>query len=346
MDVHERVVSADPAVRRAGVYESHYLKANAPDGSGALWLKHNVLAPAPGSAVPEVAEFWLVLWGREDGFRPRVWKQVVPLADVALDGSGVGVTSDVARLRPDAASGAMEDARWELTWRDELPPLRHLAADWAYTGGFPRKKLVTPSPRLRLAGSVTTGGRAVDVGGWVGHRGHNWGSEHAHRYAYGTCNLWDDGADLTVDGFTAKVRVGPVTSPWLTVLRGLAGGAPYGSGRTGSLLSQSGAVDWPTWTAYAGRHRDRIRLEMTLDPDHAAGLRYLHPDGRLSYCYNAKDARVLLLRGGARHTSTAGELEFLVPAPIAGVPLHGEGSPEELRAAAAQTNAGSIGDAM
>ena len=53
-----------------------------------------------------------------------------------------------------------------------------------------------------------------------------------------------------------------------------------------------------------------------------AGLRYAHPDGRESYCYNTKSADVALTAGGRTYTSRQGELEVLFPEPLDGVPLH------------------------
>ncbi len=333
MDDYERIIAAGDVT---GIYESNYLKGNAPDGSGAFWLKHNVLSPRQSDALPAVAEFWCVLWRASDGWRPRVWKRVVDLAEVRLADDRVAIDAGDVRLGPDRAVGGIDEVSWDLAIRDELPPLRHLASAWMYEKSFPRKKVVTGSPRAVFDGSFTVDGERVEVDGWVGHRNHNWGTEHAERYAYGGCNIWDDGADLTVEGFTVQVRLaGPVRSPWLTLLRGMDRGTPYGSGSVLGMIASSGDVDWPAWTAWSGGRRDRRRLEMELDPGHVAGLRYLHPDGALSYCYNAKDARVSFLHGGELRTSSAGELEFLFPEPIEGIRLHGHASIEELRDAVA-----------
>ena len=339
IDTYERVLAAGH-VGPAGIYESNYLKGNAPDGSGAFWLKHNVLVPAAGAGGAPVAEFWCVLWRAADDWQPRVWKQVVPLASVELGADSVLLRGpDVAFERGHARGALRGDptVRWDLEIADELSPLHHFTSAWMYERAFPRKKLVTSSPRAISTGSFEVGGERLEVDGWIGHRNHNWGTEHAERYAYGGCNVWDDGADLTVEGFTVQVRVTRrLRSPWMTLVRGLDGGRAFGSGTVGAMLRQAGEVSWPTWTAWArSRGRRGVRLEMTLDPAHVAGLRYLHPDGRVSYCYNAKDAQVHLLYGPRTLTSRSGELEFLFPEPLPGIALHGEGTLEDLAAAAA-----------
>ncbi|MFO0751102.1 MAG: hypothetical protein U1F43_36320 [Myxococcota bacterium] len=49
-----------------------------------------------------------------------------------------------------------------------------------YTAALPKSKMMTPAPRAVFDGSLTVDGEVLDVRGWVGLRGHNWGREHAH----------------------------------------------------------------------------------------------------------------------------------------------------------------------
>lgn len=285
--------------------------------------------------IPPVAELWAVVWRGRDGFVPRVEKAVVPLAETELATDRVALSNEVAELTPGRAAGRIGGIGWNLSITDELAPLPHFAREWMYRASFPRKKVVTGSPRAVLDGRLEVDGATVDVDGWVGHRNHNWGSEHALVYAYGGCNLWDGGQRVTVEGFTARVRLaGPVVSPWTTMVTGLDGDAPLGTGTVTGALRSAGRLAWPRWAASAPTaDGGRAVLTMTMNPDHAAGLRYLHPDGDVSYCYNVKDARTVLRLDGRRLTSSCGELEFLYPDPVPGIPLHGQDSLAGLRAA-------------
>jgi hypothetical protein len=310
MDAFERIVAA----RVRGLYESNYLKANAPDGSRALWIKHNALVPVEGTGL---GEFWAVAFQR--GQLPVVVKREVPWSEVRADPDAIRLQCGDISLAPDRASGAVAHVSWDLKMRGVQPALFHLPWARMYTGGFPKKKLLTPAPNLVFDGELRVGGERWPVDGWVGLRGHNWGTEHAFRYAYGSVNVWDDGADRTVDGFTAQIRVRGRTSPWLTSVVGRS--PDVAKNRLRHWLG-SGTVALDRWTARWPRPGGGVRLEMTTAPEAYAGLRYVHPDARESFCYNTKFADVIWEVERRRFTSRCGELEVLFPEPAPGIRLH------------------------
>jgi hypothetical protein len=312
VDAYERIVSA----RRRGIYESNYLKANSPDGRRAIWVKHNALVPIEGAGL---GEFWIVLFER--GQTPIVAKREVPWTEVEADPDAIGLRAGAVSLRPERAEGRIADVSWELGLSGGLPPLFDLPYAAMYSGSFPKKKTLTPAPNLRFDGQVRVGGERWDVDGWVGLRGHNWGTEHAHSYAYGTCNTWDDGAgDRAVVGFTARIRLGRGLSPWLT---GVVGTGPDIERNRLRHWLGAGSVAPERWSArWRGPRRRQAELVMTTDPSGYAGLRYAHPDGRESYCYNTKFADVSWTVDDRRYTSRCGELEVLFPEPLPGIDLH------------------------
>jgi hypothetical protein len=312
VDTWERIVCA----RERGLYESNYLKANSPDGTRAIWIKHNALVPIEGAGL---GELWAVLFER--GLAPIVVKREVPWTEVQADPGAIGLRAGGISLAPDRATGAIADVSWDLRLSGGLRPLFHLPYAAMYRGAFPRKKLLTPAPNLRFDGVVRVGGRTWELARWVGLRGHNWGTEHAHTYAYGTCNVWDDGVEgRAVDGYTAKIRVGGRTTPWLSAVVGLGPDVERSRLRD---LPFAGAMSPGRWAvSWAGLHRRKAALVMTADPLTYAGLRYAHPDGRESCCYNTKFADVSWTVDHVSYTSRCGELEVLFPEPLAGVPLH------------------------
>jgi hypothetical protein len=287
IDDWERIVAAGTP----GIYESNYLKANSPDGRRAVWLKHNLLRPTSGESK---VELWAIAF--EVDRAPRVYKRELPFDAVTMADRGVAFAGRGVSLAPTHARGQIADARWSLTLTGGLPPLYHLPHAWMYTAGFPKKKLLTPAPNLRFDGEIHWGAEAWPVAGWVGLRGHNWGTEHAWRYAYGNCSAWDDGIDRTFDGFSAKIRIAGRTTPWLSAIVGHAPEVRRHRMRHW-LAPTDVALD--RWSLRTGP----VRVEMTADPATYVGLRYEHPDGRESYCYNTKFAAVSYEVEGRRYTS-------------------------------------------
>lgn len=311
MDAFERIVAA----RTRGIYESHYLKANAPDGRRALWIKHNALVPIEGTGV---AELWAIAFRR--GAPPLVVKREVPWSEVSADPDALALSVGPVSLDPRRARGAIAHLTWDLRLTGSQPALYHLPHAFLYRGGFPKKKILTPAPNLTFDGTFTIGDEVWSVDGWTGLRGHNWGTEHAHTYAYGSVNRWDDGAaDRAVDGFTARIALGGRLSPWLSAVVGRSPDVRKNRLRhwlgAGTVTPSRWEVGWP-------RPRGGVHLTMSTDPSSYAGLRYRHPSGRESYCYNTKFADVTWLVGSDTHTSRFGELEVLLPEPLPGVPLH------------------------
>jgi len=191
---------ADARFPHAGVrdafYESYYLTAYDPDSPRALWIRHTVWK-APGLA--PVGSVWRTWFGL-DG--PRADKWSTP--DVAV---GPLIRVGDALLTPEGATAP----DWEIRWVGDDPPFAHLPLPLLYAAPLPRTKSVSLRPRVRYDGQVHVDGEAIDLDGWTGMVGHNWGSEHAERWMW----LRGAGPDWLVDMVLGRLRVGPVTTPWI-----------------------------------------------------------------------------------------------------------------------------------
>jgi hypothetical protein len=299
------------ALERSGIYESHYLEAHSPDGDRGLWIKHTLFRPLGGEAC---IELWFVWFVR--GRPPRVCRMDLPWDRLVL-GAGPEILAGPVRLTPTAAEGALGGARWRLRLWGADKPLYHLGWRPLYRLGFPKKKILTPAPGLRFEGTVQLDGQQHELDGWVGLRGHNWGSEHAHSYAYGNCNRWDDGVRRSVDGFTARIRIAGHVSPPLSAL---CVRAPEGDRELTRPWQwpRHGRLDGSSWHL----RRPHTHLVMRCEPGDMVGLRYRQPAGGEQYCYNTKFAQVSLRLGDAVISSRSGELETFFPEPLPDIPLH------------------------
>ena len=327
-DDFDRVLCG-PSAR--GLYESNYLKANDPSGQGALWLKYNLMAPL-ASELPRSAELWAVIWAGP-GRRPLVFKQVVTGPGLETSERALAIRTPAASLEPGRARGVLDSAghrvSWDLVLSGRVAPIFHVPHEAMYRLPFPKKKIMTPRPRLRFDGHVTVDGVERTVDGWVGLRGHNWGAEHPHSYAYCNANLWDQPGRWAFDAFSGRIPLGPLVSPWLSAAVLRTDSRELRLNGLARLVNGSARVEFPSWSCTFRCRGTSLRVRATLEPEDVAGLRYLNPDGRLAYCYNTKFARLELVlrrkgRRVERRTSSLAELEFLGPEPIPGIPLHGD----------------------
>ena len=199
------------AQAKDGLYESLYLTAHHPAEPRALWVRHTVLKPP--AAEPR-ASLWCT-WFGEGGVRagkvstpdvsstPERPLQVGQHAWIGVDGASGGINLDQLR------------ASWDLRFGDPEPPMLHLPKEWMYTAPVPRTKSMSAAPMLRLAGSLEVDGQAVDIDGWPCSIGHNWGTEHAERWIWVHADAETQDGPVWLDAVVGRVRLGPVTTPWI-----------------------------------------------------------------------------------------------------------------------------------
>ncbi|MET0306446.1 MAG: hypothetical protein ABW196_09500 [Solirubrobacterales bacterium] len=199
---------------KAGHYESFYIKACQPGGGRGIWIRHTV-HKHPG-AEPN-ASIWFVLFDREaDG--PRATKVTVPAAELSAP-AGSWIRVDGAEIGPGRARGAVDTdavkASWELTFAGDAEPCKYLPSDRLYETRLPKTKFVAPFPNARFDGRLEVGGETIDISGWPGMIGHNWGSEHAERWVWLEGTGFPDAPGTYFDAGAARVRLGSRISPWI-----------------------------------------------------------------------------------------------------------------------------------
>ncbi len=200
--------------RKAGHYESFYVKACRPGGGQGIWIRHTV-HKRPG-AEPS-ASIWFALFDREaEG--PRATKVTVPAAELSAPARS-WIKVDGAEVGPGRAVGAVDtdavEASWELTFSGDAEPCKYLPSDRLYETRLPKTKFVAPFPDARFDGKLEIGGETVDLDGWPGMIGHNWGSEHAERWVWLEGTGFEGSLDTYFDAGAARIKLGPWTTPWI-----------------------------------------------------------------------------------------------------------------------------------
>lgn len=218
-----------PAVpERNGHYESFYIKASRPGGGRSFWIRHTV-HKRPGEL--PTAALWVTLFDADaDAAGPRATKQTFTAQELSAP-SGAYIQVGDAILEPGRASGSAGSdslaASWDLTFADESEPLRHLPREFLYRTRLPRTKLLSPYPCATYDGTLRVGDESIEVAGWPGMIGHNWGAEHAERWVWmQASNLGGNETDY-IDIAAGRVKVGPLTTPWIANGRVVIGGEAH-----------------------------------------------------------------------------------------------------------------------
>ena len=200
-----------PSVARGkGHYESFYIRACHPSGPLGVWLRYTVHKRP--DAEPK-GSLWFVLF---DGAAEGPIASKVTTTDLSAGGDEYIRVGD-GSFRPGIAEGSapsdQADPRWRLEVETDEEPFRYLPAAWMYRAPIPRTKAESPYPDARFRGEVEVNGRRIDVDGWRGMVGHNWGTEHAERWIWTQGTLFEGGAWF--DATLGRIKLGPLTTPWV-----------------------------------------------------------------------------------------------------------------------------------
>jgi hypothetical protein len=201
---------------KAGHYESFYIKACEPGGGRGIWIRHTV-HKRPG-AEPQ-GSIWFVFFDRDAVGGPRATKVTVPAADLEAPPGGWIRVAD-ATLAPGLAEGSVDTealvAGWSLKFATDVEPCKYLPADWLYRAPLPRTKFVAPVPLTHFSGRLEIGEEeSIELSGWPGMIGHNWGSEHAERWVWLEGTGFADSPGTYFDAGAARVQLGSRISPWI-----------------------------------------------------------------------------------------------------------------------------------
>ncbi|MEI8084451.1 MAG: hypothetical protein WCI74_21635, partial [Actinomycetes bacterium] len=162
--------------------------------------------------------------------------------------------------------------------------------------GFPRSKPLTPYPYLQFTGEITHGDRTVDLTGWYGMQGHNWGKEHAFEYVWGQ-SLFVDGSGephAMVEAFTARVKVGGQLLPAMSSMVVRRGDETLRFDGLFDFWRQKTETRDLAWALRLSGSGGQAQIIMRARPEEVACLGYEEPDHSIAYCMNSKLAHVEL----------------------------------------------------
>lgn len=272
-----------------GHYESWFLRANHPSRPLAFWIRYTIFSPR-GRPDDAVGELWAIVFDAGRG-RHRAARAELPLSACRFGADGAEVGA--ATLSRDALRGGVVGAdvsvAWDLRVAGDARPLLLLPAG-LYGGGFPKAKALVSTPLARFDGALVVDGERLAVDGWVGSRNHNWGSRHTDRYSWAQVAGFDDAPDTFLELAAAKLKLGPLWTPWLTPIVLRHGGRERRLNALHTTLGRSrlGGFGW----SFSAKGRG-VRLEGRVEaaPEDFVALTYGNPPGGVKRCLNSKIAR-------------------------------------------------------
>jgi hypothetical protein len=312
----------------AGHYESWFQRANHPTRPLAFWIRYTIFCPR-GRPEAAVGELWAVAFDGETG-RVSAAKQEVPIARCRFSASGLDVRIGDAELSSRGLTGAAEARGRRLAWQLAVsgggPPLLLLPRAH-YARGFPKAKAVVTAPGVGFHGFLEVDGERVEVAGWRGSLNHNWGSRHTDRYAWGQVAGFDGAEGVFLECSTARVKLGPVWTPWLTLAVLRVDGRELAANSLARALRARARIEDLRWRFDTQRPGLRLRVLIEAPASRFVGLRYGNPPGGEKICLNSKLARCeLVLEEDGRpprrfESASRAAFEILTDAPDPRIPV-------------------------
>jgi hypothetical protein len=257
----------------AGMYESFYLRAVSPEEPVGVWIRYTI-HKRPGHAPS--GSLWCTVFDASAG-SPFMHKHTT--TEVSEPAGGWIEIGAGSRFGPRVAEGVCGPARWSLRYDSSEPELRHLKQSWLYKAPLPRTKLTSPAPAASFDGTVELPNRTLELRGWRGMVGHNWGSEHAERWIWLHGIGFEESPSAWLDVALGRVLVAGRLTPWM------ASGAVSlegrlmrlgGLGARGLRVAESAARCTLSLPGAGG-----MTVEAHVNPPvgASAGWRYADPDG-------------------------------------------------------------------
>jgi len=304
-----------------GHVESHFVKATSPDGERAVWIRYTLLVP-PKRADLAIAEVWAIAFARSA--TPAVvaaCKASYPLARARLSSRPLSIEVGSASLVEGALHGELRSGShaisWQLSFDSSGPSFRALPMEVLYSAPFPRTKLVTPHPSVRLRGAVVVDGARWEIEDWAATQGHNWGRSHPFGYAWSHASAWTSVSGATepiwFEGASARLRIGAAKTPWLSIAAIAFGDEIVRFRGPRALASRTVEVGLYRWRFTLRSGAVQLEAEIAARKDDLAGLAYESPDGSIAHCLATPLARgrLLLVRAERRTVELHSDRVFL-----------------------------------
>ncbi|MBW1989238.1 MAG: hypothetical protein JRI97_06800 [Deltaproteobacteria bacterium] len=274
-----------------GHYESYFLRANHPERPLAFWIRYTVFSPK-GRPEQAIGELWGMVFDGETNKHVAA-KTELPISQCHFDPDSFNVQIGDAFLKSGSLSGKAKtgtrEIGWDLSYIGGERPLFLLPLN-LYEAPLPKAKALVGRPHARFAGTITVNGEPLEIDDWVGSQNHNWGSKHTDLYAWGQVAGFTGAPDAFLEVGTAKLKFGPVWTPYMTVMVLRIDGEEYPLNGLLKSLTAKGSFDYFTWKFSSRGPGIQVDGTISAKPADFVGLTYYNPPGGIKHCLNSKIA--------------------------------------------------------
>ncbi len=279
----------DKEMAEKGHYESWFQRANHPTRPLAFWIRYTIFSPK-GRPDEALGELWSIYFDGENDDIIAI-KQVMPIGECSFSANDLDHRVGSATLNSEQLSGEAagqgHHISWKLRYRSPDPQLL-LLPESLYTAPFPKAKSLVGSPRAIFTGTLQVDDKAIQIDNWVGSQNHNWGSKHTDRYAWGQVSGFDEEPDSFLEIATARVKLGPIWTPWMTVMVLRIDGEEYRLNSIPQSVRAKASYDYFCWRFESSSRKASISGSIAAPIESFVGLPYNNPPGGVKTCLNSK----------------------------------------------------------
>ncbi len=316
---------------RPPFYEVYYLRFTDVAQQVGVWYRQTLLATTKGKPV---AGLWWILFDLADPSKSFAAHQQVPINQVRLEEDIFYFEVEGGKLYQKGTDGNCtlqgETIEWKFHWEPNHKAFCHFPSRLFYRLPFPKTKVLSPNPDLKINGHLNWGSRRFTFDQVPGQQSHLWGKTHAASWVWGHCNAFPNEA-ASFEGLSARVRVGNRLLPPLTLLRAVVGGEEYLLNRPWQWRRHRSVAQVDRWHFEGENRRSRLVGDVFVEPSQLIGVTYTDPDGSKRYCYHTESARLELtcyrrakkewLPERTLRSDPAMAYEFATSEPLADIPL-------------------------
>ncbi|MBW2595049.1 MAG: hypothetical protein JRC93_03590 [Deltaproteobacteria bacterium] len=277
--------------QKKGHYESFFLRANHPEEPLAFWIRYTIFSPEnrPDDAIGEI---WAAYFNGNTKEHTAVKKEF-PLSDCLFKENDFNIRVGEASLDSRNAKGMSSSGEnsigWDLDYSGNESPLLLLPPKF-YNRSFPKAKSLVGLPMAVFNGLITVNGMEIPIENWVGSQNHNWGQKHTDHYAWGQVAGFDNDPESFFEIGTARLKMGPVWTPFMTVMVLRKGGREYRLNNMVQSLRAKGSFDYFSWRFMSEDETVRVEGDISALPHYFVGFNYYNPPGGIKHCLNTKIA--------------------------------------------------------